>query len=378
MRQAAQRVKIIQGILFSSGLRRDILGAMTNIPDQLTLPSCGPKESKAAEWIRIGSECVRASPVFHTYWRFAAERQEVFFKRLQGVLPTTRDGILSQFKFTNAYRASDRVSQFLIRHVIYQGDQTAREVFFRTLLFKFFNKIETWRLLMRSFGELSTATFSVDAYGEILSKALSSNHRIYSAAYIMPSGGKSTGGRKHVMHLKLLETMLREDVPAKIAESRSMSDAFHILRSYRTIGDFLAYQFVTDLNYSEVTDFEEMDFVVPGPGARDGIRKCFPVLDLSKASEVIRFMADSQERQFEEMGIAFRSLWGRRLQLIDCQNIFCEVDKYSRRAHPEIAGLSGRTRIKQQFRPNPVPLRLFYPPKWGINTLIPQEYRLDS
>jgi len=39
--------------------------------------------------------------------------------------------------------------------------------------------------------------------------------------------------------------------------------------------DFLAYQFVTDINYSEITDFSEMDFVVPGPGARDGLKKCF-------------------------------------------------------------------------------------------------------
>src|SRR5258707_9985183 len=43
----------------------------------------------------------------------------------------------------------------------------------------------------------------------------------------------------------------------------------------------------------------------------------------------------------------FRS---RRLQLIDCQNLFCEVDKYARVAHPNIAGRTGRTRIKQKFR----------------------------
>ena len=38
---------------------------------------------------------------------------------------------------------------------------------------------------------------------------------------------------------------------------------------------FLAYQYLIDLNYAAGLGFSEMDFVVPGPGARDGIRKCF-------------------------------------------------------------------------------------------------------
>jgi hypothetical protein len=32
---------------------------------------------------------------------------------------------------------------------------------------------------------------------------------------------------------------------------------------------------ITDLNYSGLTDFSEMEFVMPDPGAKDGIRKCF-------------------------------------------------------------------------------------------------------
>jgi len=51
------------------------------------------------------------------------------------------------YRFTNVYRASDRVSQYLIRRVIYEGDQSEEEVFFRTLLFKIFNRIETWEIL---------------------------------------------------------------------------------------------------------------------------------------------------------------------------------------------------------------------------------------
>ena len=60
------------------------------------------------------------SPVYDLYWRFAAERQKIFFGRIEGTPPPwTTDDILQTYRFTNAYRASDRVSQFLIREVIY-------------------------------------------------------------------------------------------------------------------------------------------------------------------------------------------------------------------------------------------------------------------
>ena len=73
----------------------------------------------------------RPTVVYDSYWRFAAERQEVFFRKLEGLAgPWTDDPILHHHKFTNAYRASDRVSQYLIRHVIYEGDPSPEEVLF--------------------------------------------------------------------------------------------------------------------------------------------------------------------------------------------------------------------------------------------------------
>ena len=149
-----------------------------------------------------------------------------------------------------------------------------------------------------------------------------------------------------------------------------MGNAFELLRSYPTIGDFLAYQYVTDLNYSKITNFSEMEFVIPGPGARDGIRKCFQDLGGLNESEIIKVVADRQEIEFRRLGLDFESLWGRRLQLIDCQNLFCEVGKYARIKHPEYSGVSGRMRIKQKFRANLNPISYWYPPNWGLNERI--------
>ncbi|MBE9214708.1 hypothetical protein IQ247_18885 [Plectonema cf. radiosum LEGE 06105] len=312
--------------------------------------------------------------VFDTYWRFAAERQKIFFNKLQNTpMPWTDDSTLSVYKFTNAYRASDRTSQYLIRRVIYRSDlpSSNKEVFFRIMLFKIFNKIETWQLLEEKLGNIIHAEYSFERYDKVLTEAMESGKRIYSAAYIMPSGGKTLGyTTKHRNHLKLIEKMMCDELPKQLADTPSMQQGFELLLAYPTIGNFLAYQFITDINYSEITNFNEMEFVIPGPGALDGIRKCFADLGGLKETEIIKYMADNQQFEFERLGLEFKSLWGRPLKLIDCQNLFCEVDKYARVNHPEISGISGRTRIKQKYSANKQSFDCWYPPKWEINQFI--------
>jgi hypothetical protein len=317
---------------------------------------------------------VRAKPsptaAYETYWLFAYERQEIFFRRLSGQeQPWTADEILAQYKFTNAYRASDRTSQYLIGQVLYAGSKNEEEVFFRALLFKLFNKIETWDLLSTAIGFPEYRTYDFEKYDAVLTRAIDSGRRIYSAAYIMPSGGRSnsTENRKHRHHLHLLASMMKDRLPFRITKARSMDEGFRLLRSYRSIGDFLAFQLITDINYSEMTAFREDEFVMPGPGARDGIRKCFSSLGDYSEADAIRLVQERQQQEFDKRGLPFRTLWGRALQLIDCQSLFCEVDKYSRVRHPELAGLSGRTRIKQHFAPRRDRVAVWYPPKWGIN-----------
>lgn len=332
------------------------------------------KPTRACETISINGNKVRVTPVFYAYWRFAAERQSIFYRRLNrtaGAL--TDDPVLRNFKFTNAYRASDRVSQYLVRNVIYRDDLPSDEtnLFFRILLFKLFNKIETWTALQEAIGPLTWETFDFRHYDKLLTKRMEAGQRIYSAAYIMPSAGSVFGHKlKHQNHLRMLEWLIQERYPLRFASSKTMAHAYALLRSAPSIGPFLAYQYVTDLNYSPLTDFAEDEFVVAGPGALDGIDKCFVgARDLSSA-DVIRYIWEHQDKHFSDQGIEFASLWGRPLQLIDCQNVFCEISKYARVAFPDFAGVSGRTRIKQKFQSNgPLPPP-WYPPKWGINSRV--------
>lgn len=68
---------------------------------------------------------------FQYYLNFMVERMEIFWKRYFHVpFPLTDDPIFREFKFTNVYRALDRVSQYLIGNVIYNGKEYSREDMF--------------------------------------------------------------------------------------------------------------------------------------------------------------------------------------------------------------------------------------------------------
>ena len=117
--------------------------------------------------------------------------------------------------------------------------------------------------------------------------------------------------------------------------------------------------------------------MVAGPGALDGIDKCFiGAAELSPA-DIIRYMRDNQQRHFADQGIDFATLWGRPLQLIDCQNVFCEISKYARIAFPQYLGVAGRTRIKQKFSSAGALPSPWYPPKWRINSEIADKLSSD-
>jgi hypothetical protein len=316
--------------------------------------------------IRIGSSTVTASEVLRSYWTVATERQRVYHARLAGLPgPWTDDEIIARYRFTNAYRAADRVSQDLIR-VLYAGSQQAEDLLLRTLLYRFFNKPTTWVALETVNGGITWGSFESEKYAAKLDSMLADGQRVYSAAYIVPPPPFGSA-RKHRNHLLLIDHMMRDGLAAKLARVGSMKDVFETISSYPSLGPFLAYQLTVDLNYSTLIDFDEDDFVVAGPGARSGIAKCFPDTGGLAAETIIRWMAETQREQLATLGFEFQDLFGRPLKLIDCQNLFCESDKYARVAHPTQRGVGNRTRIKQQFAsagPLDAP---FFPPKWGLD-----------
>lgn len=312
--------------------------------------------------------------VFDTYWSFAAERQEIFHRRITGQPgPWTQDPILGNYKFCNTFRASDRVSQYLIREVIY-GPRgigvPAEDAFLRIILFRIFSRENTWDVIEAATGGLTRDTCDTDRLASVLASAKAKGP-IYTAAFILCAANPYGFTTKHQNHLELVRRMFaRGGLGATLGRAQSLQDVYDGLLGWPMIGPFLAYQLAIDLNYSEHFDFSEDEFTVPGPGAVRGLNKVFADFGGSRPEELIKRMVDQQEEQFERLCLPFRDLFGRRLHAIDCQGLFCELDKYSRVAFPNLK--SNRQRIKHVHTPSTEPLHLFYPPKWGLNAKLPQ------
>ena len=305
--------------------------------------------------------------IYDLYWYFANERQNIFIKKLNGDTPPwTNDPILKTYKFCNSYRVNDRVSQYLLKNVIYNGKTYKDEdMLFRIILFKLFNKESTWELLLKEFKDITLSTFDMKEYSKILTNAIKNNIKIYNDAYISCATKAFGYDRKHDNHLALLNKMFIIDkVQDKILKCTNMEQAFNIIKSYPLIGNFMAYQLITDINYSNVVDWKEDEFTVAGPGSLRGIKKCFIDKGNLSNEDIIRYMYNHQEEEFERLNLDFKMIGNRKLQLIDIQNIFCELDKYCREKVPSLK--SNRTKIKKKYTPKQTKIEYIYPPKWNI------------
>jgi hypothetical protein len=318
---------------------------------------------------------IRRSPpqprpgVYQLYWAFASRRQAAFEARLTGqARPWTDDRILQTYKFCNVFRAADRVSQFMIRDVAYGQDpeSTARDCIFQIVAFRTFSKIETWRGVAETLGGTPRLEhLRSGAFEKALDRVKSATGGLYTGAFILCANKAFGFDEKHRNHVGLFKHMFLENACAeRILQAPSLEDVVALLESFPLLGPFMAYQTAIDLNYSELLNFSENDYTQAGPGALRGLTKAFTTLGDYTPAETILWMVEQQDAEFARLGLPFRGLFGRQLHSIDCQGLFCELDKYCREAVPELA--SARSRIKAKYVAAFGDMELFFPPKWGL------------
>ncbi len=315
---------------------------------------------------------------FRYYFHFMEQRMNIFWARYNNeIYPWTDDSILLCHKFTNVYRSCDRVSQYLIRNVIYNEHNSVfseEDILLRILIFKVFNRVDTWEYIETNIGELSLRTFDVSALSKLLSERIASQP-IFNSAYLM-TGSHSDYlqyGSKHERWLQMIqEKFIKEKLFTKIIKAKSLKEIFDFLSMCPFIGNFLAYQYAIDFNYSDVINFDENSFVKAGIGAIRGIKKCFVDTGGYNDDDLIRYTHDNINRLRQQYGFTnFKNLFGREPTLIDLQNCFCETDKYLREKMPELK--VDNIRIKQKYHRHDSDINYFFPPKWGINNQIKKQ-----
>jgi hypothetical protein len=311
---------------------------------------------------------------YQYYFYFIQERMNIFWRRYESQESSlTDDPILGKYKFTNVSRAQDRVSQYLIRHVISEKEQQFSDIdnLLRIIVFKIFNNINTWKYLEGRLEEICIETFDVDLITALLDERIK-RVAIFSPAYMMTGSHAKYNlyARKHEKWLRMVEKELLVGKGfERIVEAKSLEEVYHILLQCSFIGQFLAFQYAIDFNYSSVINFDENSFVKAGIGAIRGIKKCFSDIGKYTFEDCIKYTRDNFEKYQKQYGFTdFKNLFGRQPQLIDLQNCFCETDKYLRVKMPEL--LVANVRIKQKFARPKEHIQFLFPKKWGINKYI--------
>lgn len=323
------------------------------------------------EFVGVSARTLVPRPgVYERYWYFVGERQRIFEKRAAGEpAPWSDDPIFARYKFCNVYRAADRVSQRMIRDVCY-GGASGKDLAFQIVAYRTFSRIQTWDALRDMLQHApSVEDLASGVFEEALTAIRESGHKLYTGSFILCANDAYGRRIKHLNHVEMFKEMfIRGNLYERIVAAPSLASVYDALHDYPLMGDFMSYQTAIDLNYSKLIDFSENDFTKAGPGARRGIAKVFADTQGWSPEDIIMWMVDHQEAELSRLGIEFRGLYGRPMHAIDCQNVFCETDKYCREAVPELA--SNRVRIKTKFAPTSDPIFYVFPPKWGINQRI--------
>ena len=319
---------------------------------------------------------------YYLYW--IDERMKIFWNRMdnKNLPPYTKNEILAENKFTNVYRSLDRVSQHLINQVIYTEDTTSPDdTFMRIILFKHFNKIETWEYLESELGKIGFNTDLNDII-DLLDERVKRGNSIYNPAFMltaafmrkeatMQMNGLKKGDSKHFSYLKIFEKELFERGKMEnIKKSNSLKELYSNISSVMSMGPFLSMQYAIDFNYSELFDFDENEFIIAGPGAINGINRTFDFDGKPFYEEVIHWVKDNFEDLCKDYGYEPNLLPGRKPALIDLQNCFCETDKMLRvmgkSGSKEVSGTRMKSKFKAEKSFEKPKINYKLPPKWNV------------
>lgn len=288
---------------------------------------------------------------FDMYWQFIFERHLIWHKRFVQAQPSpwTKDWVLREFKFTNVYRELDRGTLFLLDHII-NNDRQPMEQVFNIIVYRMFNRIETWEetgfLRLRRHGGLvdwdKETAFAKWRHMQKSGRALYTDAHMVCAYEHFP-------GKDKLERFEYIFEGITKGLPVLmklIRHAQSLEPIWRALTKFPGIGPFLAYEIVVDISYCDWNALHENEWVNPGPGCQRGLRKMFPSIRPSECGAMIKALRDVQDKEFTRMGLNFSEIAykGRPLTLRNIEHCCCEFFKY-------VKAIEGSGRPRNRFRP---------------------------
>src|SRR3989344_985135 len=253
--------------------------------------------------------------------------------------PWTKDPILSKYRFTNVRREHDKETKWLIKSICENPSLNYENKILNIILFRLINKSKTFEI----FGPINFNNLDLDEIKEKLSTFSKGNPKyIYFSNAFYTSGPKSTanklfGKKNNVTNMIKLVSRYKElQLMDKIRESKTQKEVYETLLKLEGIGSFLAYQIFVDFTYLSDFPFSENEFVIAGPGCKNGLNLLFTDFSELSYEEALFWLRDNQNKVFRKFNYNPKEIFNdlpneeRHLNLMSLENCMCELSKYIR------------------------------------------------
>lgn len=277
--------------------------------------------------------------------QWAVARERIRKARMSGApAPWTDDPILQTYRFCNVRRSDDRVSQWLINHVLTPGydrvlslQATAQPAALASfLMFTAFCRWVNWPPTIKAILEAGLWTDNPDwtAIGQKVDAIQRTGVKAWTGAYMVRAKpGDSNRGKGQFVAEDVIEKSLTPVLyPLMTCMNSTLlgrEQAWKVLNGCLNWGSFMAGQVVADWGYTPLLASapDTYTWAPVGPGSKRGFNRVM--------NRPLKQKIDSVEWQerLMEWRIELAGLLGpgyEDLTLHDIQNCLCETDKYLR------------------------------------------------
>jgi len=264
------------------------------------------------------------------FWKYIAERYNIYLKRKKGLPPPwTEDRLLQQYKFTNVFRDLDPGTIY-VQEKILPRCANLTEAVFNIIIYRLFNKISTFEY----HGIQSIKDFNQKEL-ETRIRELSKTAKVFTNAFIV-SGYATIPGKDKISKVCNIISSIHSKLPSlikAISYNPTSQKTFEEIIKLEGIGRFLGYQICVDIGYYDKKIYDESSHVVCGPGCINGLNRLFnKPLSGKEYDEAIIFLEKIQYDEFKKISIDQEKLFSDRknkyLNLMALENCLCEFSKY--------------------------------------------------
>lgn len=308
-------------------------------PHSTFFPDTSLEENKEARRMRtttLTDKMVDKGPLekrVDLYFETAIERHKVYKRRLAGKpRPWSTNPIFNNYRFCNVYRELDKCTIWL-RENWREPYASHPNLAFAMALFRLIN----WPPTLEEIG--FPVRWNPEKALKAINARIQKEQKVYTGAYLL-GGGIAKGGDRGSYLVNEVLTPLQKNLIGwssvdRTSNEQSLCAAWLYFRQHRGIGDFLAYEIVSDLRHTHYLNkaFDIMTWANPGPGALRGLTRLWGydvktrkhdgwVFPKNRANEAMQNLLKLSKQKIPSS----MPKWEMR----EVEHWLCETDKYNR------------------------------------------------